>query len=397
MSVEAVLDGVDKSPALRSLVPKSDFLGLEHAAHLATGGEAPFLRSHLEALARFGLHKSQGMAGRERLFELVDETRAALARLLACEPQEVGFPYSVAHGMNMLAHSIEFQPGDNVVMEQWEFPSVLYPWIEQRKRRGVEVRLVAPEPGSSRASFEQLSALVDGRTRVLAISQVSYLTGERYDVSAISELTRAAGALLVVDATHALGAIPVYAPHADFLFSACYKWILGTHGVAVAYWNRRRVPNWRPIEFGWHSVEPQHPMQHGDPFELHDDARVFEAGNPGFAAIAVLHNALRYLMPIRIDRIEQHVTALSGRLHGRLVELGLRPLTPAVSEQRAGNVAFNVANEEHWRRELERRDVLAWTGDGRVRFSTHLFNDADDVDRAIAAVAEILERVERAD
>jgi len=41
--------------------------------------------------------------------------------------------------------------------------------------------------------------------------------------------------------------------------------------------------------------------------------------------------------------------------------------------------------------------VLAWTGDGRVRFSTHLFNDADDVDRAIAAVAEIAERVERAD
>src|SRR4029079_8060834 len=134
---------------------------------------------------------------------------------------------------------------------------------------------------------------VDERTKVLAVSHVSYFTGERHDLAALSQITRDVGSMLMVDATHALGVLPVYAPHTDFLFSACYKWILGTHGVAVAYWNRERQPRWRPREVGWNSIEWQDSQTRGGPFRQHQTGRVFELGNPAYIGTSVLHNAVK--------------------------------------------------------------------------------------------------------
>ncbi len=378
----------------QSLAPKSDFLDLESVAHLAAGGETPFLKSHLDAIAWFAHQKSQGMAGRERFIARADGTRQKLARLLGCEADDIGFPQSVAHGVNMVVHSLRLQPGDNVVMERWEFPSVFYPLLRLRER-GVEVRLIEPEPDGWRAPLERVQALVDERTRLLALSHVSYFTGERHDLAAYSKIAHAAGALLLVDATHALGAVPVYAPYADFLFAACYKWVLGTHGVAVGYWNRQRLPDWRPREVGWSNVEWQLAQERGGPFTQASTARVLEPGNPAFIAICVLDNAVDYLQRIGIERIEQHVLALSGALREGLAELGIELLTPAAPEQRAGNVAFEVADDEAWRAGLEAQGVLTWTSDSRVRLSTHLYNDLGDVERGVAAVATVLKTAGR--
>ena len=379
---------------MSGLVAKSDFFGLEEVAHLAAGGEPPFLRSHLDALRWFAENKSQGMAGRERILDLADATRAKLAQLLSCRPQEIGFPYNVAHGVNMVVRSLDLQPGDNVVLERWEFPSVFYPLMREQER-GVDVRLIEPRSGAWRASLEQVRQLVDERTRLVAVSHVSYFTGERHDLAAFSTIAHDAGALLLVDASHALGAVPVYAPYADFLFACCYKWILGTHGVAVGYWNQERLPGWRPREVGWSTVQWQNAQQRGGPFALRDDARVFELGNPSLISVCVLHNAVEYLLRVGIDRIAAHDLELSGALRRGFVDAGIEPLTPEAPEQRAGNVAFEVEDEALWREGLEARGVLTWTSDSRVRFSTHLYNDLDDVRRGVEAAAATLERARR--
>ncbi len=375
---------------MQSLAPKTDFVGLEQVTHLATGGEAPFLSSHLGVLQQFAADKSAGMAGRERILATADDTRRDLADLLSCTPEDIGFANNVAQGVNMVVGSLVLEPGDNVVLERWEFPSLSFPWLRLQER-GLEVRLLDPEPGGWQASTERLRQAIDTRTRVVAVSQVSYLSGERHDLAAMSALAHDAGALLLVDATHALGAVPVYAPQADFLFAACYKWILGTHGVAVAYWNRQRLPDWRPRDVGWHSVPHQPVPLPGQALSQFADSRVFELGNPAFIAIAVLRNAVAYVNGFGIEAIAAHVTGLSGHLRRGLVELGVDLMTPDAAVQRAGNIAFAVGDEAVWRHELEARGVLAWIGDGRVRLSTHLFNDQFDVEQALAAVAAIVD------
>lgn len=381
-------DGAAMAATLRStLVAKSDFVGLDQVAHLATGGEAPFLTSHWERLACFAQDKSGGMAGRERILAVADAARQKLATLLGCDARDIGFPHNVAQGMNLVVDGLALAPGDNVVLHQWEFPSVLYPWLQQR-RRGVEVRLV-PSQGWS-APLERVQAALDGHTRAVILSHVSYYTGERQDLAAYSALAHDVGAALIVDASHSLGAVPVYAPHADFLFACCYKWLLGTHGVAVGYWNRVRQPDWRPPAVGWWSVEAQRPQDQGGGYTQVSDGRVFELGNPTFIGLHLLDNAVAYLARTGEERIAERVLGLSGELRLQLAALGVRLLTPEPVAQRAGNVAFAVEDERRWRQELERRGVLGWTGEQRVRFSTHFYNDLSDIERAVAAVAEVL-------
>jgi cysteine desulfurase / selenocysteine lyase len=375
--------------AQRSLAPKDDFVGLERVAHLAAGGETPFLRSHRDVLDWFAQRKSEGMAGREAIVAATDRAKAAVGELLAVEPEAIGFGHNVAQACNIVARSLDLGPDDNVVLQAWEYPSMMYPWLRLRDR-GLDVRLA--DDAAWRGSVEHVARAVDSRTRAIVLSHVSYFTGERHDLREYRALADEVGALLIVDASHALGAVPVDARAADFLFSCSYKWVLAAHGVAVVYWNRERQPDWRPREVGWTSVAWQDAQERGAPLELVGDGRLFELGNATLVGACLLDNAVRYILDAGVDAIERHVLDLSGALRSGLADVGVPLLTPAEDARRAGNIAFEVNDEQAWRQGLEERGVLGWTGDSRVRLSTHLYNDAADVDRAVSAVAAVFAR-----
>src|SRR5204863_167476 len=83
--------------------------------------------------------------------------------LMGCRPEDIGFGFNVAQAMNLVVDSLNFQPGDNIVMERWEFPSLLYPMLQQRER-GVEVRLLEPENGIWQAPLERVRRAAGGGT-----------------------------------------------------------------------------------------------------------------------------------------------------------------------------------------------------------------------------------------
>jgi len=368
---------------MTSLAPKGDFIGVEDRVHLAAGGETPFLKSHLEAFTRYALDKSAGLPGRVRQLAIHDRARGRAATLLGVQKDEVAFLPSTSDGVNMVAQTIDFKPGDNVVVETIEFPSDVYPWLLQRDK-GVEVRFVGDgfevPPGA-------LEAAIDVRTRVVALSQVSYLTGARHDLRPIADAAHAVGATFIVDASHALGVVPVDARVADFVFSCCYKWQLGTTGIAVGFWNRQLQPDWAPRVAGWMSAKPAggegETRRHG--FAPRDDAMRMTLGNPSLSGAYVVDNGLKYLLDVGIENIEAHVLELTARLREGLVELGLVVLTPAEPSRRAGNICIARTDGPRYIELLAERGVLAWEADGRVRYSAHLYNDSSDIDRAIEA------------
>jgi selenocysteine lyase/cysteine desulfurase len=105
--------------------------------------------------------------------------------------------------------------------------------------------------------------------------------------------------------------------------------------------------------------------------------------------VQILGNGIDYLRSAGIDGIERHVRALTDVLWTELEALGMRMLTPSDPRKRLGIVAFEVEDEARWRRGLETREILAWTGDKRVRISPHLYNGMGDVWQAIDAVEAI--------
>ncbi|MGN6102554.1 MAG: aminotransferase class V-fold PLP-dependent enzyme [Devosia sp.] len=365
------------------LADPNDFDGLAGLYHVAAAGETPLLKSQKSVFERFMTDKAQGMGGRERIYERVDRARRSVAGLLRVTPDEVGFPLSVAHGMNVLAHSFRNQRG-NVVAPQWEYPSLTYPWVT-----GTELALkLVPTPDYT-MDADRFAAEIDDDTRAIVISLVSYYTGERIDLQVYRELADRRGAMLVIDMSHAFGAGDFDVTLADFAFGCGYKWALGTHGAGIAYCNADRQSGWISSDSGWMSAEwvdadrrtgMVTPMRNGTRFEL---------GNPAALNVDMLATGVDYLTRYGLPKIEAHLLSMTEALRTTLNEIGLRLLTPAPSNRRLGIVAFAVTDEAHWRKELESRRILGWVGDKRVRLSPHVYNSPDDIAVVRTAIAEI--------
>jgi selenocysteine lyase/cysteine desulfurase len=382
------------------LIDPSEFVGLEGVAHLCAGGEAPFLGSHLDVLARFARDKSDGMAGRERLFATYASTKQRLAERVYRPPADIALLAHVSEGINLIAQSLDWRPGDNVVLADVEFPSLIYPWT-RLAQRGVETRIVPTRAGL--IDLNDMRTATDERTRLIAASQVSFLTGQRLDVTELGELARSVDARLLIDATHALGVVPVDAGACDFLVSSCYKWLLAAHGVGIFVWNRERFPDLEPASLGWHSVARFGEIENPTEVVLRPDADRLEIGNPSFPSVYILDNALERLTRVSAAAVESHVCALGGQVRDGLVERGFRVLTPVEPSGRAGNVCFASADSQNVVARLAQRHVLVWGGEGRVRISVHLYNSSRDVDRLLdgldsSGISQVpSESVQRAD
>ena len=373
---------------MSGLIPKTAFIGIDHVAHLATGGESPVLRANLEAATRFLLDKGDGMPGRERFFATADRTRTALARRLGGRPEDVAFLGSASEGLHVASEGIDWRAGDNVVVSQSEFPSVLLAW-QRLRPRGVEVRGVGRE---AVVCADEIAAAVDRRTRAIAVSHVSYLTGARHDLGRLRGLADRVGARLVVDASHALGVVPVDGTLCDAVVACCYKWLLAVHGVGVFYVNSRRWPDLAAPWVGWHSTHREDDWRRRTEYRLREDGARFEAGNPPFLPVYVLDSALRTLDGLDPRAVEAHVLALGGTLRAGLAKLGLPVFTPEAPEERAGNIVFATDRSADVERGLREAGVLVWAGDGRVRLSVHAYNDEADVARALAVLGDLTAR-----
>ena len=162
--------------------------------------------------------------------------RARVARLLGVETGEVAFLAHASEGLNQAVRAVDWRAGDNVVVADLEYPSLIYPAALLRER-GVEPRVVRAR--GHYVAMDDLAAQVDRRTRLVLVSHVSYLTGQRLDLARCAEIARGAGAWLAVDATHAAGVVPVPGELCDFVVSSCYKWLLATHGVGLFAYSAR--------------------------------------------------------------------------------------------------------------------------------------------------------------
>ena len=375
------------------LLNKNLFEGLDNnIVHLSAGGETPMLHSHRDAFEQFMQDKGRGERARQLIHETLLKTREQCGELFNVNAADISFVSSTSEGINIVAYGLDWQAGDNVVIADVEFGSGVYPWT-MLKDKGVEVKIVRHKDWQ--ISIEDIEAQIDTRTRLVLMSHVSMFTGQRIPLQQLADAVHQRGALLVLDATHAAGVVPVEASCADVVISSCYKWLLGTHGTAIFYHNRDRLPELKAPFLGWASAATAGGWK--DPLTLtqHDDGLRFMPANPNYLGIYILHNALKNLLPLGINTIEQHALKLTGRLHEGISKLDLDRLqisimTSAEEQYRAGNICIMSERVDELSAQLRSRGVLVWGtygSDSRLRISAHVYNDANDIDTCIDALA----------
>jgi cysteine desulfurase / selenocysteine lyase len=378
--------------AAEPLFDPSDFHLEPGVVHLCGAGETPFLRRHAAAFDAYARDKSRGVVGRELEYDKVRTTRERIARFFGVPFDDIGVVASVTEGMTTVAATVDWAEGDNACVLSIEFPSMTLPF-SLRSRPSIEMRTFA--------DIDRLLEEVDARTRVISVSHVSYWSSERVDLERLRAAADKVGALLIVDFTHSAGTVPIDLTVADFGFSACYKWLLGCTGVAVAYWNRDRQPEWSPGTGGWNSIILAEMPDASNPGTTKPGAARLTFGNPSFPSVYVLEEAITYLEDFGIEAIYAHNQQLVQRFIDGLDERGLPLLTPRELARRGSSVSVHMNEPDHVRGEqaaltgspglvhrLQDRSILTWGGQQRLRASFHGYNSWSDVDSLLGALDE---------
>jgi kynureninase len=211
-------------------------------------------------------------------------------------------------------------------------------------------------------------------------------------VKSIIEKAHRVGALVVVDAFQSLGSVPldVRALDADFATGGTLKWLCGGPGTAYLYVRPDLARKLEPTLTGW--------FAHESPFAFEIGANKY--GEPpyrfmqGTSNVPGYHTALPGLKIIReagVERIREKSKKMTARLIDLADQRGWKVNAPRDPEQRGGTVAIDMPNAQEVCRELLRRDVLVdYRPRAGVRFSPHFYNTREEIDRAIAAVDNIL-------
>lgn len=366
---------------------KSDFIGLSDLHYFYTGAEGPPLKVHRDASLRYVDSRARGEAGRESHELVLNNCRALLAATMGVPAQNVAILSNASEALHRITESIPWRAGSNVVTCDIEFPSVTLPLVQLRGQ-GIDVRVV---PSSDwQVTTADVARSVDSRTQAIIVSHVSYMSGSRFDLAELASLARNVGALLIVDATQSLGVVPVDAHLADFVISSTYKWLLGPHGCGVVYVRDPELSPIQPNHVGWRSVQHMFAEDRFERYDLWPDARRWELGYPSFPSLYLLEASLKFLTRYEPPAIEAHVHELGDLLLEGAAELGMTLMTSRDVSRRAGNIAIRTPNPEKLAEDLATRNVLAWGGDDRIRFSIHLFNDLGDIDAALFALREFV-------
>src|SRR5919106_6007286 len=171
-------------------------------------------------------------------FEESDVVRRRFAALIgAADPERVAIQPAVSYGIATVARNTTCERGQNIVIAGEQFPSNVYAWRRLCRSAGLDLRTVGPPASESRGQEWNAALLdaIDGDTAVVALPQVHWTDGTRFDLENIGERARRHGAAFVVDASQSVGAYPFDLRRivADAVVCAAYKWLLGPYSLSV--------------------------------------------------------------------------------------------------------------------------------------------------------------------
>ena len=354
----------------------------------------------LQAMTTLGNAARGAHEGALSASRVVYDTRCKVAKLFGCQKAEnVIFTSNSTEALNIALNGI-FETGDHVITTDLEHNSVLRPLYRLEKQGVIELSFV-PADRQGRVDYADFEKLIRPNTRAIVCTHASNLTGNRIDLERVGAIARKRGAMFVVDGSQTAGALPVNMESMgiDILCFTGHKGLMapqGTGGLCI-----REGVQIRPFKVGGsgvHSYDQEQPTAY--PTRL-------EAGTLNTHGIAGLSAALDFIAQTGLETIHEKKSALMRRFYEGVSAIEGVTVYGDFGGQRAAVVALNIRDYDsgavsdalyaqfgiatragaHCAPRMHQ--ALGTTDRGAVRFSFSWFNTLQDVDAAIAAVAEL--------
>jgi selenocysteine lyase/cysteine desulfurase len=366
---------------------RCEFPIVERWAYFDHATYGPHPRAFVRTLSEVGQKLSTDVLGTTSAG--LEEVRSSGARLLHAPVDQVALLRSTGEATNLLASGLDWQPGDEVILYELDFPSLIAPWLAATDR-GVQVKIVR-DRGRFRFDLEDFLELMTPRTRAVAVSLVNNTTGFRAPVEALAAECARRDIWLSVDAVQAVGSMDVDAPalRADIVAAHSYKFLLSGFGQALVYFSERALKDLRVPHVG---IRNLHVESTGTLFdtglELFTSARRFEPSVPNLAATLAMGASIDLLLQAGPERIEVHNRRLCGQLTAGLQDRGYTLITSQAEGESAGLVCAvkdGIAPESVQER-LAAAHVMTAVRGGNLRFAPHLYNTDAEVEQVLAAL-----------
>jgi selenocysteine lyase/cysteine desulfurase len=326
--------------------------------------------------------------------ESVRQARSLFAKLINAKPAEIAFVICTKAGEAAVVNGLRIQEsGGNLVTNDLHYAGSIHDYIGRRKG-GMDVRIVKHRDW--RIDLHDMEKAMDKKTKLVSITLVSNVNGWVENAKAISELAHAHGAYLYADIIQAAGSVPVDIKALGIDFAACsnYKWLQGARGAAFLYVREDcqgsvvkdlSFPGY--VHFNYAPWTPQGDSAADDfPYVPPKGAERYEPGNVSYVAYAGQYEALKRILALGVDNIYAYTKPMCERLKKELPALGYKLITPmdAVSSI----VVVQAKNLKATEEKLRKANVQATTtGANRVRISPALYNNMEDINRLLSALA----------
>jgi len=377
---------------IRRLTPATD-----NVAYFQTGGFAPKPTPVIDEVIKWLHFQNQGPAlswVASQVNEVFEATRGKVAQAINAHSDEIMLNENTTVGINVVANGIDWQPGDNVILSSHEHPGNRVPWYNLVKRYGIELRYVTVD-NDPEVMLEQFAQMMDGRTRLVAVSHVSRRTGVRFPAKEIVAMAQQQEIPVLLDGAQSFGSIPIDVQElgCDFYTFSGHKYIMAPQGTGGFYVRRDRIEWLKPSWIGSHSEKE---MDDEGGMTLHPEAKRFEFGTRNLADQAGFGKALDMWTEIGWANVFAAIADYTDQVKAALLAIpGVEVETPLPYEQSGGIVTFRIADfaaapfcaslYEH-----ERLLVApAVSTPESIRVSTHVFNTAEEYGRLVEGIKRV--------
>ncbi|MCV9388366.1 aminotransferase class V-fold PLP-dependent enzyme [Reichenbachiella ulvae] len=376
---------------------KSKFLLNKKYAYLNCAYMAPLLKK-AEKAGRKGIAKKRqpNLISPDDFFHDLDTIKLLYSQLINAEKERITMIPSVSYGMAQVVHNLDLLKDENIVVCGDQFPSNVYPWMTACKNADAELKIIeVPDTTENRGKQwnEKILEAIDQKTKVIALGHTHWADGTLFDLMAIRKRCDEVDALLIIDGTQSIGALPfdVQEIKPDALVVAAYKWLLGPYSIGIAYYGEK-FDQAEPIEQNW--------INRRDSEDFTGLVNYKDDYQPGADRFGVGEKSNFILNPILIESLKQVIRWQPAEIQTYCSEL----MAPAIEEIQS--MGYYIEKDEDRSAHLfgilipkEKQAAIATAlkvnkvsvsmRGSFMRVSPHVYNDERDVNKLLRAFRSV--------
>ncbi len=320
-------------------------------------------------------------------FSLPQQIKVAFADLIEVnDPDRIAIIPSASYGLANVANNLNLKKGEKIIVVGEQFPSNMYPWMEEVKNSGGILEIIKPPTLENRGQNwnEAILSAIDDQTKMVALANVHWADGTLFDLKSIRAKTSIHGALLVIDGTQSIGALPfsVKEIQPDALITGSYKWMMGPYSMGVAYYGEA-FDNGTPVEKNWINrlnSDDFTNLVNYQPLYRPKANRYSVGEQSNFILSPLLIEAIRQLKEWGVANIQQYCSQLTKNAVSEWRDMGLYIEADNWRGHHLFGIRLNDKFDGHvLNEELAKANIFVSFRGTAMRVSPNVYNEASDI------------------